>query len=121
MDNLSKRVVETKIIMTKLTGNEEIELEGVGKETSMKVEKIPGDDGVGKETKIKKEKNPENQDVVKETTIKKEKIAENEDKAKWYDLGFLQSKVIKKIFFCLNEPQQIGKKSFLQTIIFHLF
>ena len=41
---------------------------------------------------------------------KDRKAAENEDKASWYDLGFLQTKIVKNIFFCLNERQQIGKK-----------
>ena len=47
----------------------------------------------------------------KEISMMKENTnTENQDKAKSYDLGFLQSKVIKKIFFCLNERQQIGRK-----------
>ena len=41
--------------------------------------------------------------------MKENTNTENQDKAKSYDLGFLQSKVIKKIFFCLNERQQIGR------------
>ena len=39
---------------------------------------------------------------------------DNKSKARWcqYDLGFLQSKLIKNIFCCLSEHQQIGGKIF---------
>ena len=44
---------------------------------------------------------------------------DNKSKAKWYDLGILQSKLIKNMFCCLSESQQIGKKIFPQLILFH--
>ena len=69
----------------------------------------------GKKIEAKNQKIINAKDVKKSAS--KEKVAMKvSDKARWYELGFLQSKIIKNIFFCLSERQQIGKKIFLSQL-----
>ena len=69
-----------------------------------------------------KENTPKKEEIENEGVKKsasKEKVAMKVSyncKARWYELGFLQSKIIKNIFFCLSERQQIGKKIFLSQL-----
>ena len=67
------------------------------------------------ETKTDEEINEENvQEILMENEVSEEKNEDDGDifAAKRYDLGFLHSKIIKKVFCCLNENQQIGINSF---------
>ena len=75
--------------------------------------------GVGSEkvneTKTDEEINEENvQEILMENEVSEEKNEDDGDifATKHYDLGFLHSKIIKKVFCCLNENQQIGINSF---------
>ena len=108
MDNLSQlggKKIEAKILMRKQLNNYDgvlCQLEGQEED---------------EENKAKNQKIKNAEDVKKSAS--KEKVAmkvSDKCKARWYELGFLQSKIIKNIFFCLSERQQIGKKIFLSQL-----
>ena len=79
-------------VLSQLKGTEQIEMEDVDKNKE-------------NETKTQPNENEHNNAV------------DNKYKARWIDLGFLQSKLIKNIFCCLSERQQIGKKIFSRFIL----
>ena len=92
-------------VLSQLEEKEEIELEV--KENKTKKEKIENE---GVKKSASKEK-------VEREIPEKINAGDNLSKATWYDLGFLQSKVVKNIFCCLSERQQIGKKILSQLIL----
>ena len=110
MDNLSQlggKKIQEKIMMrkqlnnydgvlSKLKGNEEIEFDNKDAQISDSKEKV--------ELKFS-----ENDNTAEDSTYN----------ARWYNLGFLQSKLIKNIICCLSERQQIGGNICYQLILFH--
>ena len=96
-------------VLAEITGKEEIELKDVEEIRSTNEERIPTQD----EQKVApgKEKD-EDKPLNTKTGVE---VVENDDdtdnyKAKSYDFGFLHSKLIKNIIFCLKESQQTGEK-----------
>ena len=106
MDNLSQlggKKIEAKILMRKQLNNYDgvlCQLEGQEEDEENKA----------KNQKIK------NAEEVKKSSSKEKVAMKVSYKARWYELGFLQSKIIKNIFFCLSERQQTGKKIFLSQL-----
>ena len=75
-------------------------------------------DGVLTQLKI------ENEDL--KNSVRKGKVSEKDKagdkrKARWYDLGLLLTKLIKNIFCCLSECQQIGKGIIIITFKAEVF
>ena len=95
-------------VLSQLEGNEEIELEE--KENTTKQEKIENED-------VKKSASKEK--VEMEVSKNDQTAVDYKYRARWYDLGFLQSKLIKNIICCLSERQQIGRNIFYQLILFN--
>ena len=136
MGSLVGMKIHTKIKMNKLLNNydgvlaqlkakEEMELELV--DNTMKKEKTENEDekventsetksrpeisGNDNEEKIEEIHLEDDKESTREENIENTKTgAEDKYKARLYDLGLLLTKVIKKIFFCLTERQQIGEK-----------
>ena len=66
----------------------------------------------------------ENEDL--KNSVRKGKVSEKDKagdkrKARWYDLGLLLTKLIKNIFCCLSECQQIGKAIIIITFKAQVF
>ena len=109
-------------VLSQFKGTEEIEMGDVdkNKENTTKTEPKENED---EEKSVIKEKVEENiKTEIQNTKISPEvsendKAVDNKYKARWIDLGFMQSKLIKNIFCCLSERQQIGKKIFPQFIL----
>ena len=140
MGSLVGMKIHTKIKMNKLLNNydgvlaqlkakEEMELELV--DNTMKKEKTENEDekventpdgvlqtksrpdvsGNDNEEKIEEIHLEDDKESTREENVENTKTgAEDKYKARLYDLGLLLTKVIKKIFFCLTERQQIGEK-----------
>ena len=88
-------------VLSTLKGNEEIELE------DKEYKKIENEDAQKSDSKEKVElKYSENDNTAEDSKYN----------ARWYNLGFLQSKLIKNIICCLSERQQIGGNIFILSI-----
>ena len=88
-------------VLSTLKGNEEIELE------DKEYKKIANEDVQKSDSKEKVElKVSENDNTAEDSKYN----------ARWYNLGFLQSKLIKNIICCLSERQQIGGNIFILSI-----
>ena len=99
-----------------------IELEDKDKENTIVKEMLEDKENTAKEEKIenKDAKKSASKENVEMKVSKNDKTAlDSKEKARWYDLGFLQSKIIKNIFCCLSERHKIGKKIFPQLISFN--
>ena len=55
---------------------------------------------------------------IKDETRSDDDNDEDQPVAKFYELGFLHSKVIKKVFCCLTENQHIGKNNYQLVCLF---
>ena len=109
-------------VLSQLEGKEEIELEDKDKENTIVKEMLEDKENTTEQEKIKNEdaKKSASKENVEMKVLKNDKTAvDYKYKARWYDLGFLQSKIIKNIFCCLSERQQIGRNKFYQLILFH--
>ena len=111
---LNKQLNNYDAVLAQLKAKEEIELELVDQENTTKKEKIEKEDEKTSTRKEKVEKENEGKKNTKVGFLNKHfcfKGSRNDkSKARLYELGFLLTKVIKKIFVCLSERQQIGEK-----------
>ena len=99
-----------------------IELEDKDEENTIEKEMLEDKENTTKQEKIenKDAKKSASKENVEMKVSKNDKTAlDSKEKARWYNLGFLQSKIIKNIFCCLSERQQIGRNIFYQLILFN--
>ena len=98
---MKKQLNNYEGVVAQIKGKEEIEM--VSTQQSSNNETV--DQDVSTDDVVKA--GTSNQDQGVDNNIDKD--SEDSKKANFFDFGFLQSKLIKNLFCCLKENQQIGK------------